>query len=133
MIHPKDYAERALAAFNRRDLETLAGLWAADFHYAAPGEETHTREESLARERMLFAAFPDIVAKLRSELATSDGLAIEVTLEGTHQGPLRLGPTEIPATGRPVRVEFVAVFAFADGLARSERLYFDRVTLLDQL
>jgi ketosteroid isomerase-like protein len=122
MIDPHDYPERALDAFNRRDLEALGALWAEDFRYRAPGEGTSTRAQSLARERRLFAEFPDLRAKLRSQLVQGERLFMEVTLEGTQR-----------ASGRAVRLDFAAVFQFEGGLARSERIYYDRVELQEQL
>ena len=60
-------------------------------------------------------------------------LVIEGVLAGTHRGVLRLGDLELVPSGRAVRVEFVGVFRFAHGLALSERVYYDRLALLEQL
>jgi predicted ester cyclase len=125
MPDPSDYPKLAQDAFNRR---------APDFRYDAPGgESTTTREASLARERVLFRAFPDLRSDLGRNAALGATLVIEGVLAGTHRGAIRLGARDIPPTGRAVRIEFVGVFRFENGLARSERVYYDRLALLQQL
>jgi steroid delta-isomerase-like uncharacterized protein len=134
MPDPSDYPKLAQDAFNRRDLDALGALWAPDFRYDAPGgESTTTREASLARERVLFRAFPDLRSDLGRNAALGATLVIEGVLAGTHRGAIRLGARDIPPTGRAVRIEFVGVFRFENGLARSERVYYDRLALLQQL
>ncbi len=133
MLEPKDYPRAAEEAFNRRDLDALAALWAPDFHYEAPDEATCTRAEAIAREQRLWTAFPDLRAALAPTLATRDRLVIEGTLRGRHDGVLRLGPASVPPTGRSVAIRFVGVFEFEAGLVRRERVYYDRLDLLRQL
>ena len=133
MIEPADYPKLALDAFNRRDLAALAALWSPDFHYLAPGDETRGREAALERERRLYEAFPDIVATATRQVADAERLALEVTLTGTHTGPLRVGGLDVPATGQALRFSFAAVFEIQGGLARSERVYYDRAELMAQL
>ena len=133
MTNAADYPRIAEDAFNRRDLDALAALWHPDFHYRAPGQETATRVEARAREQALWEAFPDMTADLSRHLVVGDRLVIEGVLAGTHRGTLRLGDTTLAPTGRPVRVQFVAVFAFSLEGARDERVYYDRLDLLEQL
>jgi steroid delta-isomerase-like uncharacterized protein len=134
MPGPAEYPKLAEDAFNRRDLAALARLWAPDFHYSAPGgEETSTREAAVAREQALLDAFPDIRADLGRHLVCGDALVIEGIMSGTHDGPLRLGDVRIAATHRPMRTRFVGVFSFEAGLVRRERVYYDRMELLQQL
>ena len=133
MTRPHDYPARAQEAFNRRNLEALTALWAPGIHYVAPGEETTTRAAALAREQALFTAFPDIVADLGRHHWAGERLVIEGELSGTHDGELRLGKTQLPATGRRVVLRFAAVFAFDGGVVATERVYYDRLDLLQQL
>jgi steroid delta-isomerase-like uncharacterized protein len=134
MPGPAEYPKLAEDAFNRRDLAALARLWAPDFHYSAPGgEETSTREAAVTREQALFDAFPDIRADLSSYLVCGEALVIEGIMSGTHDGPLRLGDERIAATHRPICIRFVGVFSFEAGLVRRERVYYDRLELLQRL
>src|SRR5262245_33349551 len=134
MSATSDYPTRAEHAFNRRDLDALAALWAADFHYEGPGgERTSTREAARERERALWAAFPDIQADLSRHLALGDRLVIEGVMRGTHTGPLRIGPAVLAPTGRRLEIGFVALFTFVDGVVAHERVVYDRLELLEQL
>jgi steroid delta-isomerase-like uncharacterized protein len=133
MLEPSDYPRLAEAAFNGRDLAALAALWVPDVHYRAPGEETRTRDAALARERALIATFPDVRADLRRFVAAESRLLIEGRLHGTHDGPLRLGASTLAPTGRAVVVSFVGAFEFEAGRIQRERVYYDRLELLEQL
>jgi steroid delta-isomerase-like uncharacterized protein len=136
MQDPIAYAGLAEDAFNRRDVDALAALWADEFVYEGPGgESTKGRELSRDRERALWQAFPDVRADLRKHTAIgNDRLLIEGVMRGSHGGTLRLGDVEIPASGRPVELHFAALFRFGpDGLVAHERVYWDRVELLQQI
>jgi len=132
-MQPADYPKQAEDAFNRRDLAALGALWSPAFHYVAPGEESTTREAALLRERALFEALPDIRADLCHHRAGAETLAIEGVLTGTHTGVLRLGGAELAPSGRSVTLRFAAFFRFADGVAATERIFYDRLDLLAQL
>lgn len=133
MANPAEYARLAEDAFNRRDVAALAALWDPQFHYVGPGEETRGRDAAIARERALFTAFPDIRADLSRHWSANEHLTIDGAMRGTHDGPLRLGELVVPPTGRPIEVRFAAIFRFAAGLVAFERVYFDRLDLLQQL
>jgi steroid delta-isomerase-like uncharacterized protein len=134
MSASSEYPARAEAAFNRRDTDGLAALWAPDFEYEGPGGERSTgRAAAIVRERALWAAFPDIQADLSRHLVAGERLVIEGRMRGTHDGPLRLGSTTVPASGRRIDVAFVALFRFVDGLVAHERVVYDRADLLVQL
>jgi len=129
-----EYPARAEAAFNRRDADGLAALWAPDFQYEGPGGECSTgRAAAIARERALWAAFPDIQADLSRHLVAGERLVIEGRMQGTHDGALQLGSSTVPASGRRIDVAFVALLRFIDGLAAHERVVYDRADLLVQL
>jgi steroid delta-isomerase-like uncharacterized protein len=134
MSASSEYPARAEAAFNRRDADGLAALWAPDFEYEGPGGERSTgRAAAIARERALWAAFPDIQADLSPHLVVGERLVIEGRMRGMHDGALRLGSTTVPASGRRIDVAFVALFRFVDGLVAHERVVYDRADLLVQL
>ena len=95
--------------------------------------EYHGRDAAVARERALLTAFPDAVIELGPPAVIGDSLTFEGTLRGTHAGALRLGATTVPASGRAIELRFAAVFEFGDGVARRERVYYDRLDVLAQL
>jgi hypothetical protein len=52
---------------------------------------------------------------------------------GTHNGPLAMGGTELPPTGRSITVVFAVHLWFCDGLVQRERVFYDRLAMLRQL
>lgn len=61
-------------------------------------------------------------------------VAAEMTLEGTHTGPLNLPSGEVPPTGKPLRFDRAFFSRFdEDGLIVDERRYYDVANQLEQL
>jgi hypothetical protein len=54
---------------------------------------------------------------------------VEAILRGTHNGPLR----SLPPTGREFEMRFLAMFLFEEDRLVCERVYFDQLTVLEQL
>jgi predicted ester cyclase len=75
-------------------------------------------------------AFPDQDHELIAVRHSADAVIVEFWLVGTHRGPLG----RIPATGSRHRTRMTAYFIFdeQENLA-TERIYFDRLTILSQL
>ena len=101
------------AALSRRDVETMAGLWAPD------GEE-HIASQvdavgpSGVREYFteLFTAFPDFSLTVQTTVAEGDKVAVHWKASATMTGPLgRLEPT-----GGRVELEGIDLLTVADGL-----------------
>lgn len=92
--------------------------------------DVHDGEEAV---RAYFAesrtAFPDQRNELLGLHHMDDGVAVEFTLKGTHQGELR----GIPPTGRPFECRMLALFLFEEDRLVCERVYFDTATILAQL
>jgi predicted ester cyclase len=62
-----------------------------------------------------------------------DVAAEEGTFTGTHEGILEGPAGAIPPTGRRVRVDYIQVLRFRDGMHVSFNLMFDRLSMLEQL
>ena len=75
------------------------------------------------------AAFPDQRNEIISLRHADDAVVVEFDLLGTHGGPF-MG---IPATGKTFRCRMVALFEFRDDRIVCERVYFDQLTVLEQL
>jgi steroid delta-isomerase-like uncharacterized protein len=130
----KNYAKAAQTAFNARDLDALAALWAEDMTYLGPdGEMVTGKDHSVEREKALWAGVPDIQVELTCFAADGDNGVMQGRMTGTHTGTLSTADGTFPPSGRPLSIEFVALFTFKDGLAASERVYYDRVQLAAQL
>ena len=63
-----------------------------------------------------------------------DDVAVEEgTFTGTHRGVLRTPTSDVPPTGRTVRIPYIQVLRFRDGKHSSFNLMFDRLLMLEQL
>jgi limonene-1,2-epoxide hydrolase len=64
-----------------------------------------------------------------------DGTCVlsENLAEGIQTGPLWTPGGDIPATGREVGGKYVGVFELRDGRIAAQRVYFDRLSILEQL
>jgi hypothetical protein len=89
-----------------------------------------------AAVRAYFAAsrtpFPDQGNEIIAIAAADNTVLVEFWLTGTHLGPLKIGDTTIPPTGRSFRVRMAATFEFPPGSDRiiCERPYFDQSAVL---
>ena len=79
------------------------------------------------------AAFPDSKATFNSAQASGDNVVLEVTWQGTHQGPLQTPKGAIPATGKRIDIRACIVCETAGEKAKVQRQYFDMATMLQQL
>ena len=68
-------------------------------------------------------------------VAGGDTVALEVTWNGTHTGPLTTAEGTIPASGKrqETPAAFVFVFVFVGDKIKASRHYFDSLTLLKQI
>lgn len=87
---PKDYAERAAQAFNRRDVETMLALVHEDFIYLDSMGIQIGRQSMRIRETALFDALPDAQVTLTPFMVADDRLALTALLSGTFSAPLVL-------------------------------------------
>jgi predicted ester cyclase len=80
--------------------------------------------------RDLFAGFPDFWLDIHHRRLADDAIVVDGVFGGTHDGVWM----DIPPTGKKVAVPFCAVFTFTNqDLLKSEIVYYDRLTLLEQL
>jgi steroid delta-isomerase-like uncharacterized protein len=74
-------------------------------------------------------AFPDQRNELVALHHADDAVIVEFDLVGTHLGPLRA----LPPTGRAFRCRMSSHFVFDGDRLVCERVYFDRLTIIQQL
>jgi steroid delta-isomerase-like uncharacterized protein len=74
-------------------------------------------------------AFPDQRNELISLHHSDDAVIVEAIVRGTHRGPLR----SLPPTGREWESRILAMFLFEEDRLVCERVYFDQLTVLQQL
>jgi predicted ester cyclase len=79
----------------------------------------------------VWAAYPNASVELITASDAGAGLvAVQWVMRGTNTGPL---PDGTPATGRPVTLRGASFTQVEGDKIRSEQIYFDRQTLLEQL
>ena len=128
-------AREQVAAFNSGDWERLQAGLAADCRY----DELGTARTIAGPEQIveLFKgwkqAFPDAVGTVTSAVASGDMVALEVTWNGTHTGPLTTAEGTIPASGMRQETPAAFFFIFAGDKIKASRHYFDSLTLLKQI
>ena len=128
-------AREQVDAFNRGDWERVRAGLAPDARYDELG--TQRKIEGPDKIVDLFKgwkqAFPDAVGTVTSAVASGDMVALEVTWNGTHTGPLTTAEGTIPASGMRQETPAAFFFVFAGDKIKASRHYFDSLTLLKQI
>jgi len=73
--------------------------------------------------------FPDFKLEVKQRVAEGDRLVTQWTCTGTHKGEFQ----GISASGKRVNITGVALARIENGKVAEERVYFDRLALLEQL
>ncbi len=116
-------------AFNERDLERLLPHLHPDYEATWPHGHL-TGEEAMAHELTILAAFPDVQMVVQRATETDDGVLLEARTVGTQTGDWTSPAGEhFPASGRSIDAPIAFVMVFEGDLIRSERLYFDQLSL----
>jgi steroid delta-isomerase-like uncharacterized protein len=124
--------EDFMAAWNRRDGDALAGLFADDGVYAdAALGETMTGRDAI--KEFLENAYAEFSSDLRFEpgfaVETASGYAVAWTMKGTHDQD---GP-QLPKTGKAFSVEGVSLGEVRDGKITRNVDYWSLATFLRQI
>lgn len=78
-------------------------------------------------------AFPDNKVSIISMIADDKGVALEGTFQGTHTGVLKTPNGDIPPTGRTVNKPFSGFYGFQGGKISKYHIYFDILSILQEL
>jgi steroid delta-isomerase-like uncharacterized protein len=78
-------------------------------------------------------AFPDSSTEITNMFATEDQVVVEFIGRGTNTGPLHMPTGDIPATGRHLDLRFCEVIQCRNGKNVSFHVYYDTMTMLQQL
>lgn len=131
---PVILATTIIDAVNAGDLETAAAHLHPDYRAEWP-DATLDGDQAFEREIAMFTGLPDTRFTVERATALADGrVLLEAMVTGTHTGPLALPhDVTLAATGREIRLPFLFLMTFADGLLHFERLAFDHLELIHQL
>ena len=122
-------------AFNAGDWDRLRTVLAPDctFEELATGRRMEGPDETIEMLAAWKTAFPDARGVITNVLPSGDHVALEITWEGTHTGPLETPFGTIPPTGRRALLPAVQVTKVRDGMVQESRHFFDLMGLLNQI
>lgn len=130
----RDLLDRAVERYQKRDLDGYMDLYTEDAVLTAPDGTYEGRaaiHERLSRE---LAGFPDCEFIVGDFVEQGDWFADEWTFVGTHTAAFRLPDgTELPATGKRVKIRGMEMVRVRDGKMVVDNLYFDVMESLVQL
>ena len=126
--------EKGTQTFNAHDVDGFAEVLADDVVFEAPGGMRGEGKAACVEfYGSWFNAFPDAHVEVNGLHVIDDVAVEEGTFTGTHDGPLQSPGGGVPATGRPVELDYIQVLRFRDGKHISFHLAFDRLGMLEQL
>ena len=115
-------------------LEKLQAVYSAATFTNVPLGVTLPGSEGVKQQVLFIAeAFPDHSVEITQVIATEDQAVVEFTVRGTNTGPLHLPTGDVPATGRSLELRCCSVFQIRNGKIVSEHIYYDTMTMLQQL
>lgn len=128
-------ARAHLDAFNGADWAGLKGSLASDSVYDEHGTQRHIEgaDAIVAAFKAWKTAMPDVTGTVRNVLTSGDSVALEVTWEGTHTGPLETPSGSIAASGKRQKTPGIWSIDVKEGKVQSSRQYFDMLTFLQQI
>jgi steroid delta-isomerase-like uncharacterized protein len=131
----KAVVENAISLWNNHDREGYIACFAEDCEYNVPRRPGKGRAAVAGWFDHNAIAFGPGRVRVEVLFESGENVALEAIYEATHTGPLAAVGTrrEIPATGKPYVLPFVAVYTVRDGLIVSSRSYWDGIESLDQL
>ena len=120
-----------LAASDAGDLSAVDRYYAPDYvdHNPSPGRALAEGREGIRRAFDIFLrAFPDTKHELHDLFAAGDRVVARISAVGTHQAEI-MG---VPATGRTVKLEAIAIYRIEEGKI-AERWAYQGTGILEQL
>ena len=128
-------ARENIEAYNNRDWLRFRESLAEDVVYEEFGTQRHIKgaEQLIEAWQGWAAALSDVKGTITDAVASGDTVSLEITWSGTHTGPLAGPGGTIPASGRRITVPSAAVLTFEGEKLKEEHMYFDLMTLLQQI
>ncbi len=134
-VDAETVARACLDSFNRGDWTAMRSTLSADSVYDEHGTQRHVQgaEEIISLFKAWKTAMPDVAGTVRNALSSGDTVALEVTWQGTHTGPLETPNGTIAASGKKQTTPGIWSIDVKEGKVRSSRQYFDMLTFLQQI
>ncbi len=124
-----------MSAWNAHDPDRAIALLSDDAVWEDVASPERMRSKSAIRDYMQswFTAFPDMNAVEKNQVVAGDKLAVEVEFTGTNTGPMRMGGSTIPATGKRVTGHGTYFARVLDGKIAEIHTYPDVAGMMMQL
>ena len=128
-------AREVVDAFNSSDWERTKGHMTVDTVYNEVGTQRRIQGIGQIIEALQGwkQAMPDATGTVTNAFASGNKVALEVTWDGTHTGPLASPSGTIPASGKRHTTPAAWIFDFEGDKVKESRQYFDMVTFLTQI
>jgi steroid delta-isomerase-like uncharacterized protein len=130
-----DIAREQIEAFNAGDWDRFEATMAPDCVYDEPGTQRHVEgtDAILDINRSWRETFPDAHGTVERAVAANGTVTLEITWEGTQEGPLPTPDGELPPSHRRVNVKAAQVFDVEGDKIKEAHHYFDMAGMLQQL
>lgn len=117
-----------------KDIKGFVALFTPDGYFWDVSADKKYAGEQLGLTVTVYAdAFPDMHRALDQVYVADDVVVVELSLNGTHQGPLALPAGTIPATGKAIHTPCCDVFHLENGKVKSFHCYTAGTILFGQL
>ena len=117
-----------------KDVKQFVSLFTPDGYFWDVSAGVKYSGEQLGLTVDIYAeAFPDMHRAIDQMYTTGDVVVVELSLNGTHKGPLALPLGTIPATGKEIHAPCCDVFHLENGKVKSFHCYTAGTILLGQL
>lgn len=128
-------ATAPILCYNEKNWDKLKSSIAPNFVYDEVPTQRIVRgaDQAIAVNREWAEAFPDSKATIHGAVASGNTVVLELTWQGTHQGPLNTPNGSVPATNRPIQIRACMVTELDGEMVSQQRHYFDMATLLRQI
>lgn len=125
--------EKMFAAFNRRDADAIATLYAENVYADAPDfpQPKRTRAEVAEHYREMFRQSPDIHDDVKSITASGNRVFVEFISTGTMENP----STEMPPSvkGKKFSLKIASILELENGKIVRDITYYDQLAVLKQM
>ena len=131
---PQDLVTRYYQALSDANWAAYDELFTPDVELEAFGGVTATGVDAVrAFDQVWKSAAPDFTITPLLRAQNDDSLLCEILAWGTQTEVLTLPAGDLPPTGREFGGKGVGIFEVRDGRLSAQRIYFDRMILVEQL
>ena len=134
MTKNEQAVRRGYEIAERQDAEGFIQMFTPDGTFTNEALGMVYRGREVAIPLKIFAtAFPDMHRELHRAYNDGDMVIVELSLQGTHNGPLEMPMGVIPPTGKRMDAPCCDVFRLKDGKVQSFNCYPSATVMLAQL